>query len=356
MDKTSSGHCGSLHPAYEEQVAYFNENKVYAIQIETNLACEQGCLYCYASNGSSPRKEMPKPDVMSVLAAAKQLEVRAIDWLGGDPLLRGDWYGLMIEAKRIGLANNIWTSGMPLEDNEVARKAVEVTTGGFISVHLDTLDEDLYSQLHSGDAHLKIQAILRGIENVLAAGKDPENIINCITFNRLLSDDVAATMQYFRNRGMRTCLTQMCSAGLALAHRGWVPAPGQVRNACEARDRIDYPDSTVSFCTMDTNKFYCGGIICVTVDGDVTPCSVIRKSSGNIHDSPLENIVSEQKDSLLMVPLRTAKGPDGCSGCHNNDVCWGCRATAYYETGDMLAPDPKCYRNHRGNPIKGDIR
>ena len=47
------------------------------------------------------------------------------------------------------------------------------------------------------------------------------------------------------------------------------------------------------------DKFYCGGIICVTIDGDVTPCSVIRRSFGNIHNSSLEKIVNQNKEKLL---------------------------------------------------------
>ena len=98
---------------------------------------------------------------------------------------------------------------------------------------------------------------------------------------------------------------------------------------------------------MDTNKYYCGGTICITIDGDVTPCSVVRKSFGNIHDTPLEKIVKDEKESLLMIPLRNTSNMSGpCACCTNNSVCWGCRATAYYETGDLFAHDPKCYVNN----------
>jgi radical SAM protein with 4Fe4S-binding SPASM domain len=171
-------------------------------------------------------------------------------------------------------------------------------------------------------------------------------MINCITFTKIVAgEDVKKTIKFFfEKKGMRVCLTQMCKTGLAIEHPEWEPSPQDIMDACETRDEINYPDSNLSMSTMDTNKYYCGGIICVTIDGDVTPCSVIRKGFGNIYESPLDEIVKKQKDELLLTHLRDVKNlPGNCSSCENNAVCWGCRATAYYEKGDMLAEDPKCF-------------
>ena len=103
---------------------------------------------------------------------------------------------------------------------------------------------------------------------------------------------------------MRTCLTQMCLEGLAKEHLEWVPDLKEIQKACDARNRINYPNSSVSIGPMDVNKFYCGGIICVTIDGDVTPCSVIRKSFGNIHKSSLENIINKNGAAGIRTLIR----------------------------------------------------
>lgn len=339
---------GCFHPDHAEEIRYFEECRVYTVQIESNLACPQGCRYCYTSSRDVPMKELPEKDIIQILDSAARMEVRAIDWLGGDPLIRSDWYDLMKYAMGIGLKNNIWTSGMPLEDMETAKKAVEVSEGGFISVHLDTLDEGIYRKLHTWDPKKKIHAILKGIDNVQSLGKRPENMINCITFTKpVAGEDVKRTTRYFfEKKGMRTCLTQMCMAGLASEHESWIPGMKEIKEACETRDETNYKESHFSMSTMDTNKFYCGGIICVTIDGSVTPCSVIRKGFGNIHESSLEDIVDKYRDELLITHLRDPKNmPGNCSKCEHNHVCWGCRATAFYEKGDILAEDPRCWLN-----------
>ena len=336
---------GGFHPNPSEEMKYFRENRVYSVQIESTLSCPQGCLYCYASAKDAPTKELPRKDIHSVLDSAHRMGVRAVDWLGGDPLVRRDWYSLMRYAMERGLRNNIWTSGMPLEDIKVARKVLEVSAGGFVSVHLDTLDERTYKLIHTGDPGRKIKAILTGVENLQSLGKDPNEMINCITFTKIVAKDVQRTIEFFfKEKGMRTCLTQMCRAGLAKDRCDWVPDLKAVKTACEARDKINYPGSRFSMGPMDTNKFYCGGMICVTIDGDVTPCSVIRKGYGNIHDTPLEKIVKEHKDDLLFLRLRNPKNQPGpCRTCKNNPVCWGCRAAAFYEHSDILGLDPNCY-------------
>lgn len=339
---------GCFHPNYAEEIEYFRQCKVYSVQMESTLQCQQGCLYCYASDENAPMKELPKEQIINVLDSVAKIEVRAIDWLGGDPLLRKDWYDLMEHSIKKGLTNNVWTSGLPLADMEIAKKVVKVTEGGFVSVHLDSLNETIYKKLHAGDARQKIETILKGVDNVQSLGKKPENMINCITFTKLVAgEDVKNTINYFfGKKGMRTCLTQMCEAGLAKEHSEWIPTIEEIKEACDSRDVSNYSKSQPSMSTMDVNKFYCGGMICVTIDGDVTPCSVIRKGFGNISEKPLEKIIEESKDQLLLTHLRNQKNmPGHCSSCEHNSVCWGCRATAYYDKGDMLAPDPRCWIN-----------
>jgi radical SAM protein with 4Fe4S-binding SPASM domain len=336
---------GGFHPDHMELVKYFEENRVYTIQIESNLACQQGCLYCYASSKYDIERELDSEIIKKVLSRASDLEIRAVDWLGGDPLLRKDWYELMQFAMELGLTNNIWTSGLPLEDEDIAKKVVEVSEGGFVSVHLDTMDEGLYGKLHAGDPKKNIMAILKGVDNLIDTGKNPNEIFNCITFTKLLAGkDIRRTIDlFFREKGMRTCLTQMCKVGSAMDHPQWIPNGKEVAESVKIRDSINYPESPLSMGTMDTNKFYCGGMICVTIDGDVTPCSVIRRGFGNVHNKSLDKILEENRDVLLFNELRDKNNlPTGCTTCQNNSVCWGCRATAYYEKGDILARDPNC--------------
>jgi len=334
---------GCFHPDYTEVIRFFEKKQVYAVQIESCLSCTGGCRYCYASAQDTPSPELSAACIRRVLHEVKAAGVRAIDWLGGDPLMRKDWYELARAAQDLGLINNIWTSGIPLADPIVAQQVAEVTSGGFVSVHVDSLDVKIYRVLHTGEPKTKIQSVLRGIKNLLDAGKQPREMINCITFTRpLAGKDVGRTIRYFSDKGIRTCLTQICMAGLGKEHPEWVPSGPQIRHAIRIRDRVNYPGSDLSMSTMDVNKYYCGGAVCITVEGDVTPCSVIRRGFGNVNHMPFWEIISRHRRELLFIPLRKNSKADRCISCKNQPVCWGCRATAYYTTGNLMADDPNC--------------
>ncbi|WP_052292277.1 radical SAM/SPASM domain-containing protein [Methanosphaerula palustris] len=334
---------GCLHPDHREVVRYFEMNRVYTVQIESCLLCTQGCRYCYAAGADAPSTELSAECIGRVITEAAEIGVRAIDWLGGDPLLRGDWAALAGVAEENGLFNNIWTSGIPLADPKVAEDVAAMTGSGFVSVHLDSLNEAIYGTLHNGEPGPKIQAILDGVENLFAAGKRADQVINCITFTRpLAGDDLEETIRFFSAKGIRTCLTQICMAGLGREHPEWVPSREEVGEAVRLRDRIDYPGSDFSMGTMDVNRYYCGGMVCVTVEGEVTPCSVIRQGFGNVNDRPLGEIITDHQSDLLFLPLRNESTIRRCGACKNRQVCWGCRATAFYTSGDLMADDPNC--------------
>ncbi|NVM38635.1 MAG: radical SAM protein, partial [Candidatus Lokiarchaeota archaeon] len=170
----------------ELQKEYYNNGKIFILQIESTLRCPQLCDYCYAGSTPDSPQGMNSEKIKELLDTASKIGVRMIDWLGGDPLVRKDWYELCNYASNLGLINNIWTSGIPLANPEVVRKVVEVTEEGFISTHLDTLNPELYSILHGGEGcdgdPKNIELILKGIKNVLSAGKDPGAMVNCITY------------------------------------------------------------------------------------------------------------------------------------------------------------------------------
>ncbi len=339
---------GGLAAGHEdEQKRYFAEKRLYTLQLESTDACPQGCAYCYAKSKPAETRALTAAEIRGLLDAAARLEVRAIDWLGGDPLARADWYELTEYARSLGLINNVWTSGLPLRDPDVARKVTRTTEGGFVSVHLDSLSPDTYARLHPESNPANIAAIVEGVNRVQQEGKRRDQMINCITFTALQPvDDVVATMGWWwREKGMRTCLTMFNPAGMGDGWGRFVPSDEATRVVFAERDRLNYGTHDGSIAAMDTDKFYCGTMATVTFSGDVTPCSVIRQGVANIRDTPFEQIVQEHLGTLIHAPLHESRrAPAPCDRCEENSHCWGCRASAYHYGGDANGVDPKCPR------------
>ncbi|MFW9972372.1 MAG: radical SAM/SPASM domain-containing protein [Candidatus Odinarchaeota archaeon] len=335
---------------FELQQKYFDEEKVFILQIESTLKCGQLCKYCYANSKPNSPQGMNSLKIRELLDSAAMLDIKMIDWLGGDPLLRKDWYELCIYAKELGLINNIWTSGIPLSNHDTAREVVEVTVNGFISTHLDTINPNLYNLIHGCHdekiVNQNIELIQRGLKNIIQEGKNPGSIVNCITLTTPLADGDAKNMiSYMQEKfGIKTCLTLFNPVIHRNLNNTWEPSIKQIDDNFSHRDKINYPDDS-SCGPMDVSKFYCGTMICVKADGWVTPCSVIHtKEFGNINEESLENIIERTKNRLLFHEFRDpSKLPGNCGNCTNNINCFGCRSSAFYYNGDIMAADPKCY-------------
>ena len=341
-----SRHGGLAAGHEDEQKRYFEERRLYALQIETTDACHQGCIYCYA--GSTPQEThgLASEEIRSLLDDAAALEIRAIDWLGGDPLVRTDWYELMKHSQSLGLINNVWTSGLPLSNRRVARQVCEVTEGGFVSVHVDSIDAEAYAKLHRGGNSHYINVVIEGVDNMLGLGKPSDKMINCITYTtRQGPEDATKTMRWWlEEKGMRTCLTMFNPSGMGTEWRELEPSLDEIRLVYIERDRINYCDDDLTIAAMDTDKYYCGTMATVTFTGDVTPCSVIREGEGNIRVTPFRQIVADHLDALVHGDLHeTCSMPAPCNICVNNGHCWGCRASAYHYSGDANGLDPKCW-------------
>ena len=179
---------------------YFEDYKLYTLQIEINQICQQNCIYCYARES---RGEEMNPDfIKSILDDAAEMKVRKIEWLGGDCLLHSSWREIMAYAKyEHELINNVWTSGNQLKSVSVAKKVIELTNdGGFISIHLDSVNPEIYFELTNGNLDY-LHDTLQGIQNLIDLGKPASEILNCLALTGLQAgEDFEATVQYFHKK------------------------------------------------------------------------------------------------------------------------------------------------------------
>ena len=84
-------------------------------------------------------------------------------------------------------------------------------------------------------------------------------------------------------------------------------------------------------------------MLTVTPEGDVAPCILLLDSlnAGNVREKSLYDIVDQSEIFQKLLNRDNLKGK--CGRCRYNKTCGGCRAVAYYKTGDYLAEDPSCF-------------
>jgi len=87
------------------------------------------------------------------------------------------------------------------------------------------------------------------------------------------------------------------------------------------------------------------GYCCILPDGEVHVCPYLPIVAGHAKEMSFDKIWT---DSDVFKQLRDENNYKGkCGDCADHSICGGCRARAYYRTGDFLEEDPMssyCYQ------------
>lgn len=329
--------------------AYSNDG-FYALQLEIGDVCHQNCSYCYMNALPEIKNQLPSKKIYEILDCAKQIGITAIEWLGGEPLLRNEVFDFLEYSMNLGLRNNMWTGGLPLAEPEVAKRCSELCSFGLIAFHLSTINKSLYEELHPERSSDDIKTIIKGIENLLANGYPSSQLLNSVTFTGYQSvEDMIETIEYFQNNyGIATCVnvyhTYLRPGQTMDELQRFIPNNADVARLYKYLKKVAdtniYPMNCV-------NKQYCSATLAVLNNGYVTPCATIREeiSGMNVNKSNFLEIIKQNKDYLIFRTVKTKEGlPESCSNCYQNDFCFGCRSRAYAAGLGIYGEDPRCYQ------------
>lgn len=331
----------------------YDRDGFYSLQLEVGDKCNQGCIYCYMNALPDPINTIDDDMLLMILQDAQELDISAIEWLGGEPLLRDNILELLDVANDLGFFNNMWTGGLPLTDEKIINGLVENCKSGLISVHLSSITPKVYEILHDGHQH-DLKMILDGVNRLIDAGYPTSRILNSVTFTGLqTAEDMIKTIDYFEEKfGIMTSLnvfhTYLRPGYLAEDMERFIPGPKEVALVYKRMEKqagnIDLPLNCV-------NKQYCSSTVAVLCNGQVTPCATIRGGRKlSIHDGlGFREIVSNNRDYLIFKELKDKNQlNDGCCSCFMSDDCWGCRSRAYATGNGLLGRDPRCFRSKVG--------
>jgi radical SAM protein with 4Fe4S-binding SPASM domain len=84
----------------------------------------------------------------------------------------------------------------------------------------------------------------------------------------------------------------------------------------------------------------CGVQYCrITPEGKVTPCPYLPAVAGDLRQQSFGEVWER---STLFESMRTGALGGKCGRCEYRELCGGCRARAFAESGDALAEDASC--------------
>jgi radical SAM protein with 4Fe4S-binding SPASM domain len=133
-------------------------------------------------------------------------------------------------------------------------------------------------------------------------------------------------------------------ATLERAYRGRM----LVRSKCQPQImRHAYETDPESPLLNYSTRCPCGVTYCrITPEGKLTPCPYTPVVAGDLRRQSFAEV---WRDSPVFATLRGAAVGGKCGRCEYQDVCGGCRARAFADTGDLMAEDASCVYDPPGD-------
>jgi MoaA/NifB/PqqE/SkfB family radical SAM enzyme len=110
---------------------------VLSVSVELTNACPWRCQTCLPASAVARRDELSTAELTSVLGLLAGVDVAAVYYTGGEPLLRPDLPDILTAGAVLGLAQSFVTSGSGLTD-ELIDRLVELVVRVVVSLDGDT--------------------------------------------------------------------------------------------------------------------------------------------------------------------------------------------------------------------------
>jgi len=342
------------------------EHELRLVFWETTAGCNLECVHCRRLDVAHEmmRSDLTTEEATRLVDQIAEVGNPILVLSGGEPLIRPDILEIARHGRQRGLTVSLATNGT-LVTSKVAR-AIQAAGIARVAVSLDGARADTHDQFRRqlGSFHRALEGIgyLRwaGVPVQINTTVARHNEAELEAIHDLAADLGAVALHAFLlvpvGCGVQIAEDQMLSPEgyeailhrfYDLAQRGRLQCKATcaphyyrvVRQRAAAEGRHVVP-ARHGMAAM-TKGCLAGSAVCfVSHKGEVFPCGYLPVEAGNVRRAPFGSI---WRLSPVFASLRDPDCLEGkCGACEFINVCSGCRARAYYATGDYLAEEPFC--------------
>jgi radical SAM protein with 4Fe4S-binding SPASM domain len=318
--------------------------------------CNLECSHCYISAGSwqGTEGELSTEECFRILDEVLAVNPAVLLILsGGEPLMRDDLESIAQRAASAGATVVVGTNGIGLTHERIQSLKDAGVRG--VAVSIDSLDPTYHDRFRHGVGALEgtVAAVDRLVEHeldfIVQTSLTKGNRHELSALAAWAADKGAVSFNlYFlvptgRGEGMRgltpdeneEVLAELL--GLEQEYRGRM----MVRSKCQPQLMRHVLDAGVDSGLLNyETRCPCGVQYCrITPEGKLTPCPYMPAVAGDLTQ---ESFLDVWTSSPVFTALREGELKGRCGRCEYREVCGGCRARAYAESGDPLGPDESC--------------
>ncbi|MEE9208435.1 MAG: radical SAM protein [Gemmatimonadota bacterium] len=318
--------------------------------------CNLACAHCYISAGSWHESDEEFSTEECARIVDQILAVNPSPMLilsGGEPLVRSDLEDIASHASRSGATVVVGTNGIGLTAERILSLKAAGVQG--VAISIDSLDPVYHDRFRHGVGALAqtlaavdrlrehrldfvVQTtVTRGNKSELSVLADWAAEAGAVSLNVyfLVETGRAEGMSGLSPAENDTVLAELLELGDRFQGRM------MVRSKCQPQImRHVYQADTDSSLANYGTRCPCGVQYCrITPDGKVTPCPYLPEIAGDLRESTFSDI---WYGSDLFERMRTGSLGGKCGRCEYRELCGGCRARAFADSGDVLGADESC--------------
>lgn len=335
-----------------------DQSKFFLCYFESTRNCNLNCPYCMTRLGSKPGgSELTTQEIKHLVIdeMKKYCSHPVMAFSGGEFLLRKDALEILAYTSRHGMWSFINTNATML--NKELIKEIKKAAGNKV-IFVFSLNS-LESGIHEWSRDDSLNTVVKAAR---LCAKEKINFFFISTISKSNLHTFKQTISFLKSKGIPVLRSPFVLRGAGKDYSELLFSAEDMKNVIHPVLR-EYPLSYVSYTpffagpefldekqkqlNVSIGQFGCQaakGFIGINAEGDVAPCVQLldgEVNCGNVRDTPLMEIL--EKNNIL-VSLRERSLLKGkCGKCRYKHTCGGCRAVAYYKTGDYMESDPNCF-------------
>lgn len=332
---------------------------------ELTEGCNLKCVHCRATaQPNRNSEELSTAEAFDIIDQIADSYDPILVLTGGEPLYRPDFFEIATYAVDKGIKVALATNGT-LINEENARRIKDIGIRR-VSISLDGSTKETHDQFRGIEG--AFDQALRGARYLQDAGVD-------VQFNTTISkhnvdeiEDILSLAIKQKAVALHLFMLVPVGCGIQIADNQMLPAeqyeevlswfyeqsrevPLEIKATCaphyyriirqKAKERGEQVTVQSHGMAAMTKGCLAGtGVFFLSHKGKVQPCGYLPVEAGDVKKQTVQQIWDE---SPVFLKLRDQSQLEGkCGVCEYQNVCMGCRARAYYETGNMMAEEPYC--------------
>ena len=340
---------------------------LFSAVVEITNRCNLRCPHCASDSGCAREDEMSLDEMKRVVADLRILGCREFTMLGGEFLLRPDWYELAKAVKSEGMELQLITNGLLVSPE--TRKLFKSLDPQTVGVSIDGATPESYLAVRGVDGFGKCRQLLNDL-----ASDGFRQVSAITTFNAKNLGDFDRFVEMFIDTEI-VWQVQMAHKGgerfpedLLMSRSQYEWFSSKVTDALydlHGRLKIQVMDDFGYFPMTPKLRFICqrwGGcqagqsVIGIRANGDVLPCLSLGGQfvEANLRKRPLVDIWRDP-DSFSKFRNKSSQLTGKCTKCPFGEKCKaGCSAMALSQTG-TLTETTFCVRQLEQERILKDL-